>query len=217
MRHAVRSSVPAIDLLRVEHQIVGAVFSALEREATRLSSGAALADRFWCDGVEFLRIFATRCHFEKEEQCLFPALLAAGITDRGGPVGTLRAEHEASRLAIARIDRARLDGDPQALIRATRECAALMRDHISKEEKVLYLLAEQVLTTQAANAVLAAMKDAERARGSEDDARARQLARDICAHAGAPSASVVRAFSSAYQERGRTAGPHGSEPEETER
>lgn len=210
------SAVPAIELLRIEHQIIEAVLTSLECEASRLLSGAELADRFWRDGVEFLRIFAERSHYQKEEQCLFPALLAAGITDRGGPVGTLRAEHEASRLAVARIDRARAAGDVALLIHATRACAALLRDHISKEEKVLYVLAERVLSPPAANAVLAGMEHLERLSDPKESAYLRQLAAGLCAHAGAPSASIERAVSNANQERGRTSGPHGSETKETE-
>lgn len=211
------SAVPAIELLRIEHQIIEAVLASLESEASGLSSGAELTDRFWRDAIEFLRIFAERSHYQKEEQCLFPALLAAGITDRGGPVGTLRAEHEASRLAVARIDRARAAGDVATLIHATRECVALLRDHISKEEKVLYVLAERVLSQHAANLVLAAMEHHERSRDLNETAHLLQLAAELCAHTGTPSAPIDRAVSSANQERGRASGPHGSETKETER
>lgn len=217
MSDPLHSSVPAIELLRIEHQIIEAVLTSLENEASRLSSGGAVTDRYWRDAIEFLRVFAERSHYPKEERCLFPALLAAGTTDRGGPVGTLRAEHEASRLAVTRIDRARVAGDVATLIGATRECTALLRDHISKEEKVLYVLAERVLSKHAANLVLAAMDHHERSRGLNESAHLLQLAAGLCAHSGTPSASIERAVTDAKQERGRASGPRGSETKETER
>jgi hemerythrin-like domain-containing protein len=45
------------------------------------------------DFLDFLREFADKCHHGKEEGILFPAMIAVGIPDRGGPIGVMMAEH----------------------------------------------------------------------------------------------------------------------------
>ena len=39
------------------------------------------------DFVNFLKEFADKCHHGKEEGMLFPAMIAAGVPDHGGPIG----------------------------------------------------------------------------------------------------------------------------------
>ncbi|MFN7965306.1 MAG: hemerythrin domain-containing protein [Acidobacteriota bacterium] len=217
MSQAAPSHLAAIELLRREHQVIESVLCAMQWESDQIDQVAQTSRQFWIDSLEFLSEFAERSHYEKEESCLFPALIAAGITDRGGPVGVLRAEHQASHAALQRIAKAQREGDLAELTVATRTCVAMLRDHISKEEKVLYVLAERVLSASDAIAVWAAMQRQARTRDAYEMEHLLRLAAALCAHAGTPLVGVEQLSTSTDHEPDRTDGWSGSETKETER
>lgn len=47
--------------------------------------------------IDFLKLFADKCHHGKEEGILFPVLEAAGIQKHDGPIGVMLVEHPAGR------------------------------------------------------------------------------------------------------------------------
>ena len=53
--------------------------------------------------IEFLKIFADKCHHGKEENFLFPALEEAGVKNQNGPVGVMLAQHEQGRELIRQM------------------------------------------------------------------------------------------------------------------
>jgi len=134
-----------IDLLRDEHRVILRALDALERAADRLARGAALPDGWWESAVAWLRAFADAGHHAKEERSLFPALVKAGVPSDGGPIGVMLAEHEEGRGYV----RAMAEGPDARRASAAREYASLLRQHIDKENDVLFAIAEAVLDEQA--------------------------------------------------------------------
>ena len=51
--------------------------------------------------IEFLRLYADRCHHGKEEALLFRELEKKGMPRAGGPVGMMLMEYQAGRSLIA--------------------------------------------------------------------------------------------------------------------
>jgi hemerythrin-like domain-containing protein len=133
--------------------VILAILEAMEVRVALDAAHARPDPVFWPDVVDFLKQFADRCHHGKEEDCLFPALVAAGMPDEGGPVGVLKHEHEEGRAYIATIAAASAADDLQALRPAVRGYAALMRAHIDKENNVLFPIARTGITGAAAGAV----------------------------------------------------------------
>lgn len=141
----------ATDILSSEHRVIERVIAALETSSERLEAGQAVRPEFFLDAAEFIRGFGDGCHHAKEESVLFKALVANGLPEKGGPVGAMLAEHEQGR-AFTRAMRAaaeRLrDGDSAAaaeVIANARGYAALLRQHIQKEDRVLFPMANQVI------------------------------------------------------------------------
>jgi len=101
--------------------------------------------------MEFLSIFADKCHHGKEEEFLFPGLEAAGIPNEGGPIGVMLGEHRKGREFIAGMKRgitAMKAGDRGGVSLFAENAAgytALLRQHIQKEDNVLFVMAEQRL------------------------------------------------------------------------
>jgi hemerythrin-like domain-containing protein len=135
-------------LLRAEHEWVSRVLGVAERMADRALHGSApvATDR---DGLlALLQQFVDHLHHSKEEQHLFPLLERKGLPRAGGPIGVMLGEHERGRALIGEIVRlgASLD-DARPWGDAVRAYATLMRSHIEKENTILFVMAERLLSS----------------------------------------------------------------------
>jgi hemerythrin-like domain-containing protein len=140
----------ATDILREEHGLILHALGSLEQAADRLASGAAPPDGFWDDLIAWLRAFADANHHGKEEGALFPAIVNAGVLGRGGPIEVMLEEHAEGR----RLLRAMETGPARERAIASRRYVGLLRDHIGKENEVLFPLADAVLDDDAQAALL---------------------------------------------------------------
>jgi hemerythrin-like domain-containing protein len=140
--------------LKEEHQGILLMLRILEKVAARLEAKERVDPAHPERIVEFLRVFADKCHHGKEEDLLFPALEKAGIPKEGGPIGVMLAEHQQGRGYIRgmaeAIDRNRKK-DPKALAdfaENARNYVALLTQHIKKEDDVLFPMGEKVLSKE---------------------------------------------------------------------
>ena len=138
-----------MQVLKDEHRVIEKVLDAMERQLDR-----PVERDFFEKAIDFLRHFADGCHHAKEEDHLFPVLESAGIQREGGPVGCMLHEHEQGRALIGMIA-GNLDaaargeaGACQNLRRAGAAYIALLRQHIFKEDNVLFAMADQALGPQ---------------------------------------------------------------------
>jgi hemerythrin-like domain-containing protein len=115
--------------------------------------------------VEFFRGFADQCHHCKEEDRLFPQLEKQGVPRDGGPIGCMLYEHKLGRAHIKALDEAvnALDAADGNDDNATQQIHAqgeayidLLRNHIAKEDMVLFVMADEMVQgtelTQLTNA-----------------------------------------------------------------
>ena len=138
----------ATALLSDEHRVIERILAAVER-LTEKSSTECLEP--WTKALDFMRHFADGCHHVKEEKVLFPALEAHGIPNEGGPIGMMLLEHEEGRSYV----RAMFDalnkieaGDPSAqadLRENAKRYLRLLREHIQKEDDILFRIADEVI------------------------------------------------------------------------
>ena len=152
------------DILRAEHQVILAALASLETAAARLAAGGALPAGWWERGIDFLRAFADKNHHAKEEKSLFPALVKAGVPSEGGPVAVMLGEHEQGRALIRAMA---AGGSPAERASAGRRYVALLREHIAKEDGVLWPMAESVLDDRAMQAVARAFEAVEAEQGRD--------------------------------------------------
>jgi hemerythrin-like domain-containing protein len=140
---------PTEELMK-EHETILVVLDVLERICTQIEEGSAFKPGDVGRILDFLRRFADGCHHAKEEKHLFPALEHAGIPRERGPIGVMLSEHELGRKYIAGIAAAleRYGKEEEAaeeIVRSARAYSHLLRAHISKENQVLFPMAERVL------------------------------------------------------------------------
>lgn len=160
----------ATDELRQEHTAIEQMLQALEAAAARILRREPVPVADLEAMVEFLSVFADRCHHGKEEEFLFPALEAAGIGREGGPIGVMLYEHTQGRALIARLGQAIggiKSGSEAAsadFAAAARDYAALLRQHIDKENNVLFFMAQARLSDAQDEELMRAFERVERER-----------------------------------------------------
>jgi hemerythrin-like domain-containing protein len=138
-------------VLMEEHQLILRMISLLERNSTRLEQGNSTEWKFFADALDFIRTFADCYHHAKEEDILFRALVENGMPEQRSPIEAMHMEHEQGRAHVRGMDAAlkQIVGGETAqipiLAKHARAYAGLLREHIEKEDTILYPLAERVL------------------------------------------------------------------------
>jgi len=140
----------SVEVLMHEHRVIEHGLSVLEAVADHLERGESVPTDKVAALLDFFRVFADQCHHGKEEGMLFPELEAKGIPKEGGPIGVMLIEHEEGRELQRRMRGATSnladEANRQQFVTAAREYINLLRQHIWKEDNVLFKMAEQVLT-----------------------------------------------------------------------
>jgi hemerythrin-like domain-containing protein len=141
----------ATQVLRDEHENILVMLTIVEVAARRLQSGKEIPGDLMTNAVEFFRNFADKRHHGKEEAELFPAMEQRGVAREGGPIGVMLAEHDQGRAFVRAMSDAvnrHAQGDPSAvpaLVQNTLGFVNLLRQHIWKENNILFPMADQVL------------------------------------------------------------------------
>jgi hemerythrin-like domain-containing protein len=137
--------------LVAEHRLILRMITLLEKNAPRTAAGVYANWQFYLDGVDFIRNFADRFHHAKEEDVLFAALVRNGMPAENSPVAAMLMEHDQGRAYVRGMEtavREARDGQPgreNDIAENALAYAALLRDHIAKEDTILYPLAERVI------------------------------------------------------------------------
>lgn len=153
----------ATDALKEDHRIIEKVLDVLEQ----LTRSPAEPLETWEKAVDFIRNFVDRCHHLKEEKILFPALEERGVPRQGGPIGMMLFEHEEGRAYVRRMVEALefAKEDPQAATPALFENAGaylrLLRQHINKEDEILFEMADEELSPEEQKELLRAFEEHE--------------------------------------------------------
>ena len=166
--------VKATEVLMNEHRVIERVLTALERASTRLSNGQDVYLRFYAGAIVFIKNFADGCHHQKEEGILFPAMIENGLSRETGPVAVMLAEHEEGRRLTQKI-RQSLErfqgGDDTArneLIKNSLAYTKVLRQHIHKEDNILFPMADKLIPAEQQQQISEAFKLLEHDESGED-------------------------------------------------
>ncbi len=141
----------ATKLLKEEHRVIEKVLNALDAFALKLEKGEKVNADVLEKSVDFIRTFADKCHHGKEEDRLFQLMVRQGFSKNSGPIAVMLQEHELGRSfvkAMANAIERYKGGDVSSkkdIVKNAREYTNLLRQHIHKEDNILYPLANGVL------------------------------------------------------------------------
>jgi hemerythrin-like domain-containing protein len=145
----------AIKDLKIEHDAVQVTLRILGKICQRFEMPGNKLDIQHLDQLlDFFRVFVDKCHHGKEEELLFPALEAIGVSHKGGPIEVMLHEHQQGReyvrIMVDAINQFK-KGDWTAtdeFVKTAREYINLLNQHIYKENNVLFPLAEKHLSKE---------------------------------------------------------------------
>jgi len=137
-----------VERLKTEHDLIERGLTLLDKAVARIEAGQALPEGFPAWAPRFFQQFADQCHHAKEEDVLFPLLKQRGIPEQGGPIGVMLHEHVLGRDCVGRMRAASQvqPFDARKFAEAARQYIPLLRQHIFKENNVLFRMAEQVMS-----------------------------------------------------------------------
>jgi hemerythrin-like domain-containing protein len=141
----------ATQILMDEHRVIERVLGAMQTAASRLAGGEQIRPAFFINAALFIKNFADGCHHRKEEGVLFVAMNAAGVPGESGPIAVMLAEHEQGRLFTREMRDAAEKwekGDTSACNAVVQDAlgyVALLRQHIHKENAILFPMAERLI------------------------------------------------------------------------
>lgn len=147
-----------------EHQLIlkytrllEAYIMALKENPERIELSQRLGDF-----ISFVREYADRYHHAKEEDLLFKFMEEPGVLTHCNPLPQMTMEHDEGRKYIKGMEENLLNHNVNAALRFAWGWLQLLRDHISKEDNVLYPMAEEGISdnrkTQLADLYLEAEK-----------------------------------------------------------
>lgn len=150
-----------------EHRLILRMLAVLEQNALRTARGEFGEYRFYLDAVNFIRNYADRFHHAKEEDVLFEALVVNGMPRANSPVAAMLVEHDQGRALVRGMEEAAgaaLAGKPGqdgVIAENALGYVALLKEHIAKEDGILYPLAERVIPEGVRDGIAAAYRAAE--------------------------------------------------------
>jgi hemerythrin-like domain-containing protein len=146
---------PATAELRHEHEVILRGLDVLERLADRLAAGQPVKDTTLSELVQLFQTFADRCHHGKEEDQLFPAMRMKGM---GATLAVFVEEHEEGRGYLRTLGTGASGAERVA---AARRYVGLLREHIQRENDILFPMADELFSAEEHRALARAYEDVE--------------------------------------------------------
>ena len=156
------NSIKATTILSEEHKNISTVIEVVSAECDRVESGNQLDKEFFEKTAYFIVNYADKSHHAKEEEILFPELKKDDVQMHCDPVPQMLYEHDEGRLFVEGLSQGVENGDISMVLKNARSYVSLIRDHIYKEDNILYPMADEALDDEAQKSMLAQFDEAEK-------------------------------------------------------
>jgi len=159
------------DILSEEHQNILKVTDALTRECNAIEAGKGIDREFFAKAIDFIRNYADKFHHAKEEDILFKEFTKDEECLHCNPVPQMLHEHEEGRAYVRNLESHVQKNNKAGVVENGLGYAALLEQHIFKEDNILYPMVNEALSEDAQKDVLKRAEEAERkrfAKGTKD-------------------------------------------------
>ena len=148
--------------LAKEHENILKVVEALNKECDKIEQGKEINEEFFKKVIDFIRNYADKFHHMKEEDILFKEFNRYGEENPGclhcNPVEQMLVEHNEGRRLVKGMEESLDKGDKKGLIENSLSYVNLIKEHIFKEENILYPMIDGVLNEEIEKEMLIEFK-----------------------------------------------------------
>ncbi|MGR3178544.1 MAG: hemerythrin domain-containing protein [Candidatus Anammoxibacter sp.] len=145
----------ATTILSNEHKNISKVIDAVISECNSLESGKETDKVFFEKTVEFIQNYADKFHHAKEENILFVELHKDGVEMHCDPIPQMLHEHDLGRDFVKGIIVGLNENNKEKMVENAKGYTSLIKEHIFKEDNILYPMADEALNEQSQESVLA--------------------------------------------------------------
>ncbi|MGR3219474.1 MAG: hemerythrin domain-containing protein [Candidatus Anammoxibacter sp.] len=144
----------ATTILSNEHKNISKVIEAVNAECAGLESGKETDKVFFEKTVEFIQNYADKFHHAKEENILFVELHKDGVEMHCDPIPQMLHEHDLGRGFVKGMIEGLNENSKDTIVKNAKAYTDLIREHIFKEDNMLYPMADEALKSDAQESML---------------------------------------------------------------
>ena len=147
-------------ILSEEHQNILKIIEALIKESGALGAGKEIDKTFFEKAIDFIRNYADKFHHAKEEDILFKEFNKAEGA-HCNPVEQMLYEHDLGRNFVKGLEQGLKENNRDKIIENSQGYANLLKEHIFKEDNILYPMIDEVLKQETQELILNQFEEAE--------------------------------------------------------
>jgi len=150
--------------IKGEHYAIAIILSAMKKLALDMRTGKFIDSYRIVQILDFLHTFTEHCHYEKEEKCLYPALVEYDIPWTADTINQLVDEQKLAHNYLKEIDilfDEYLSGNAQVLNRLSASMinyVVIEERHIKIVDQVLLPLCDRVFDDEKRTSVVAELR-----------------------------------------------------------
>ncbi|MFH1590337.1 MAG: hemerythrin domain-containing protein [archaeon] len=146
-------------ILSKEHKNIIKVVSALESEIVHIKD-KDIDKTFFNKTIDFIKNYADKFHHSKEEDILFKEFnkCAEEGCVHCNPVEQMLVEHDDGRRSIKKMEEGLSENNKDKIIEGARHYIELIREHIYKEDNILYPMADEAISDEVERKMLEKFK-----------------------------------------------------------
>lgn len=131
-----------------EHENILRIIDLIGKEINKINNGGEIDWNFFTKAIFFIRNYADKFHHAKEEKILFKEFnKAEGL--HCNPTDQMLYEHDLGRGFVKDMELGVREKDKEKVIGGADGYCQLLRDHISKEDNILYPMAESEMNKES--------------------------------------------------------------------
>jgi hemerythrin-like domain-containing protein len=153
----------------IEHRLIERMVEVIRKKIAVMEREKAVDTSFVSDAVDFIRVYADRCHHGKEEDILFRDLEKKDLSEEHARIlGELVEEHRRARRLtgeVVDLNARYLNGQKELLgdiLDRLRALAAMYPPHIEKEDKRFFIPCMGYFSGQEQESMLQEERDFDR-------------------------------------------------------
>lgn len=150
------------EILEEEHKNILKLIEILERKITDISNEKKINKEFLEKSIYFIRNYADKIHHAKEEDILFVEFEKNLANAHCNPVQQMLVEHNIGRDAIKKAEEGIKEKNNKKVIAGFEEYINLLKEHIFKEDNILYPMCDEVIDDKTKKKMLEDFKKADK-------------------------------------------------------